>query len=80
MGAKMFIDFNNYPTAKSMVTGQRVEIKLSGRVVGTTSGGIMYEIDALALGKKSKLNPTEIMIANKLDRIEAKLPGVAARP
>ena len=80
MGAKIFVDFNNYPQAKSMVSGQRISIQLSGRVVGTTNSGIMYEIDSLGLGKKSKLNPTEVMIANKLDRIEQKLPGVATRP
>ena len=74
--AKFFIDSTTYPTVKNMTTGQRLSITLVG-TVEQASNGINLSIDEMKVGKKGKMNTQEILIANRLDRIESKLPGQA---
>jgi hypothetical protein len=72
--AKIFLDFNNYPSLKRMTTGQRLNVTIAGPVE-MGRDGVTLSIESLKVGKKGKMNTQEILIANRLDRIEAKLPG-----
>ena len=72
--AKFFIDSTTYPQVKNMTTGQRLSVTLVG-TVEQTGNGINLSISEMKVGKKGKMNTQEILIANRLDRIEQKLPG-----
>ena len=74
--AKFFIDSINFPQVAGMVTGQRLTITLSG-TVQKASNGIQLDITEMKVGKKGKMNTQGVLIANRLDRIESKLPGQA---
>ena len=77
MGAKFFIDNSNYPQVANMVRGQRLTIEMVGTVDAISETGIQLNIESMRVGKKGKMNTQEVMIANRLDRIEKKLPGQA---
>lgn len=77
MGAKFFIDNTNYPSVGSMVRGQKLTITLTGSVEQVSANGITFNIEGMKVGKKGKMNTTEVLLANRLDRIEQKLPGQA---
>lgn len=72
--AKFFIDATNFPQVKGMTTGQRLSVTLTG-TVQQTGNGINLDISEMKVGKKGKMNTQEVLIANRLDRIEQKLPG-----
>lgn len=72
----MFLDFVNYPELKKMVTGQRLNVTLAGQVEQGRDG-VTLKVDSLKVGKKGKMSTQETLIANRLDRIEKKLPGQA---
>ena len=72
--AKFFIDKTTYPQVDNMTTGQRLTVTMIG-TVEQTGNGINLAIDTMKVGKKGKMNTQEILIANRLDRIEQKLPG-----
>jgi len=75
MGAKFFIDNTNYPNVDGMVRGQSLTITLTGTVDSVTPTGISFNIEGMKVGKKGKMNTQEVLLANRLDRIEQKLPG-----
>jgi hypothetical protein len=77
MPAKIFIDAVNYPQVANMVTGQRLTLTLSGKIEKAGAAGINFVIEGLKIGKKGKMSTTEVLLANRLDRIEEKLPGQA---
>jgi hypothetical protein len=74
--AKMFLDFGNYPQLKNSTSGQRLTVTLGG-VVQMGRDGITLEIDGIKVGKKGKMSTQDTLMANRLDRIEQKLPGQA---
>jgi len=77
MGAKLFVDKSNYPQVESMVTGQRIKVTMDCCVESCCSTGVNLSIEGMALGKKGKMNTQEILLANRLERIESKLGGQA---
>lgn len=74
---KFHIDFNSHPEAKKLNRGQSISITLKGTVASTDTGGVVIDISSMKVGKGGKMNTTEIMIANRLERIEKKMAGQA---
>lgn len=74
---KFHIDFNNHPEAKKLNKGQAVNITLKGVVDSTDNSGVVLDITAMKIGKGGKMNTTEVLLANRLDRIEKKIAGQA---
>jgi len=79
MPAKIFLDAINYPQVKSMVRGQALKITLGGTILATAREGVTFQIETLSVGKKGKMSTQDVVIANRLERIESKLPGQATR-
>jgi len=79
MAAKIFLDAINYPQVKSMVRGQSLKITLGGTIIATAREGVTFQIESLSVGKRGRMSTQDIVLANRLDRIEAKLPGQATR-
>jgi len=81
-GLKILLDSINYPDVESLVSGQKVNLNIAGTVQKVREGA-MVSIEVLSIGKKSKMNTQQILLSQMNDRlanIEAKQPGVAARP
>jgi len=75
-GAQLFLDFIKYPKLRNAVSGQRINITIGG-IAKVGRDGVNLTIESLDVGKRSKMSTQAIMLANRLDRIEAKLPGQA---
>jgi len=81
-GVKIFLDSVNYPDVGSLVTGQKVNLTISG-TVSMNRDGAMIAIESVSIGKKSKMSPQQVILSQMNDRlanIEAGQPGVAAKP
>ena len=74
---KLFIDSTNHPQVRSLVLGQKVTLTLQCSVDSASEGGVNLAIEGIKVGKKGKMNTQEIMLANRLQRIEDKMPGQA---
>ena len=80
MGAKLFLDNVNYPQVDKLSPRQVVNLTLSGQILSKNTNGVIFQIDAVSIGKGKKMSTGEILIANRLNRIEENQAGVAARP
>jgi hypothetical protein len=74
---KFHIDSGQYPEVSKMNPGQRVTVTLVGTVSEAQNNGIILDIDSMKVGKKGKMNTQEVVLANRMKRIEDKLPGQA---
>jgi len=60
-----------------MVAGQKIKVTMDCSVESCCATGATLNIEGMQLGKKGKMNTQEILLANRLERIENKLGGQA---
>ena len=72
---KFHIDSAQYPQVSKVTPGQRLTVTLVGTVSESQNNGIILDIDSMKVGKKGKMNTQEVLISNRLKRIEDKLSG-----
>ena len=75
--AKIFIDFANYPEAKKLTKGQRINLTLSGSAIDVSGTGVTMAIESFKLGKKGKMNTQEVLLNNMDQRLKSIEAGQA---